>query len=109
MRGLSLGEALDRSGKVRLRYRLLARMVARSAWIECRGCGEDARIGFEADRRLYGIDPALLALLVQIALALWRYWHENKIEAPSIVPSALEPIEWESDDDDEEGVPNDAD
>jgi hypothetical protein len=89
--------------------RLLTRAVARSAWIECQGCGEDAIIGFQSDRRLYGLDPALVALLVQIALALWKYWHEQKIDTPSIVPSALEPIDWESDDDDEEGVPNDAD
>jgi len=76
--------------------------------MQCDGCGEDAIIGFQSDRRLYGIDPALLALLVQIALALWKYWHEQKIDTPSIVASALEPIDWETDDEDQ-GVSNDAD
>ena len=89
---------LDRFGNVRLRMRLLARAVARSAWIECGGCGEDAKIGFIADRRLYGLDPALIALLVQIALLLWKYWQENQIQVPSVVPSALEPVDFETED-----------
>lgn len=98
MRGLSRAEGLDRFGNVRLRMRLLARAVARSAWIDCKGCGEDAIVGFQADRRLYGIDPALVALLLQIALLLWKYWQENKIDVPSVVPSALEPVDYETED-----------
>ena len=98
MRGLSRDEGLDQFGNVRLRMRLLARAVARTAWVECRGCGEDAIIGFQADRRLHGIDPALIALLVQIALALWKYWQEQQIQVPSVVPTALEPVDFETED-----------
>lgn len=71
MRGLSLGEGLDRFGNVRLRMRLLTRAVARSAWV---------------------------ALLIQIAILLWKYWHENKIDVPSVVPSSLEPVDYETED-----------
>ena len=102
MRGLSRAEGLDRFGNVRLRMRLLARAVARSAWIKCNGCGEDAIIDFRADRRLHGIDPALVALLLQIALLLWKYWLENKIDTPSVVPSALEPVDFETEDPDDD-------
>ena len=89
---------LDRMGNVRLRMRLLARAVARSAWIKSGGGGEDAIIDFQADHRLRGIDPALVALLLQIALLLWKYWLENKIETPSVVPSTLEPVDFETED-----------
>lgn len=89
---------LDSMGNVRLRMRLLARAVARSAWVDCKGCGEDAIIGFKSDRRLQGLDPALVLLLVQIAMLLWKYWQENKIDTPSVVPSALEPVDFETED-----------
>lgn len=86
MRGLSLGEGLDRFGNVRLRMRLLTRAVARSAWVKSGSKGEDALIDFNNDPRLYGIDPAL------------KYWHENKIDVPSVVPSSLEPVDYETED-----------
>ena len=78
MRGLSLGEGLDRFGNVRLRMRLLTRAVARSAWVKSGSKGEDA--------------------LIQIAILLWKYWHENKIDVPSVVPSSLEPVDYETED-----------
>ena len=64
MRGLSLGEGLDRFGNVRLRMRLLTRAVARSAWVKSGS----------------------------------KYWHENKIDVPSVVPSSLEPVDYETED-----------
>jgi hypothetical protein len=30
-----------------------------------------------------GIDPATLFLLIQIALKLWIWWQQNKVESPS--------------------------
>lgn len=102
MRGLSRAEGLDRMGNVRLRMRLLTRAVARSAWVKSGSKGEDALIDFNNDPRLYGLDPALVALLVQIALLLWKYWHENKIEVPSVVPSADEPVDYETEDVDDD-------
>lgn len=102
MRGLSRAEGLDRMGNVRLRMRLLTRAVARSAWVRSGSKGEDAIIDFNGDPRLYGLDPALVALLLQIALLLWKYWHENKIDVPSVVPSALEPVDYETEDPDDD-------
>jgi hypothetical protein len=98
MRGLSLREGLDRFGNVRLRMRLLTRAAARSAWVKSGGKGEDAVIDFQNDPRLYGLDPALIALLVQIALLLFKYWMENRIDEPSVVPSADEPVDYETED-----------
>jgi hypothetical protein len=98
MRGLSLAEGLDRTGNVRLRLRLLTRAAARVAWVKSGGKGEDAVIVFQDDPRLYGLDPALIALLVQIALLLFKHWLENKIDEPSVVPSADEPVDYETED-----------
>jgi hypothetical protein len=100
MRGLSLAEGLDRTGNVRLRLRLLTRAAARSAWVKSGGKGEDAVIDFQNDPRLYGLDPALVALLVQIALLLFKYWMENRIDEPSVVPSVDEPVDYETEDSD---------
>jgi hypothetical protein len=102
MRGLTRNEGLDRMGNVRLRMRLLTRAAARSAWVKSGGAGEDALIDFQNDPRLYGLDPALVALLVQIALLLFRYWFENKIDEPSVVPSADEPVDYETEDVDDD-------
>ena len=53
--------------EVPLRQRVLARAAARHAWILADPKGEDATIGFKADPRIVDLDPALIALLVQIA------------------------------------------
>jgi hypothetical protein len=98
MRGLSLQEGLDRFGNVRLRMRLLTRAASRMAWVKSGGKGEDALIDFQNDPRLYGLDPALIALLVQIALLLFKYWMENRIDEPSVVPSSDEPVDYETED-----------
>jgi hypothetical protein len=100
MSGPSLREGLDRFGNVRLRIRLLTRAAARSAWVKSGGKGEDAVIDFQNDPRLYGLDPALIALLVQIALLLFKYWMENRIDEPSVVPSLDEPVDYETEDSD---------
>jgi hypothetical protein len=44
-----------------------------------------------------GIDPATLFLLIQIALKLWIWWQQNKVESPSESVDLSEPF----DDDDE--------
>jgi hypothetical protein len=98
MSGPSLREGLDRFGNVRLRMRLLTRAAARAAWVKSGGKGEDAVIDFQNDPRLYGLDPALIALLVQVALLLFKYWMENRIDEPSVVPSADEPVDYETED-----------
>jgi hypothetical protein len=92
-------KTLPMADRIRLRDRYLARRVARKVWMEC-GPGEDARMCFERDEAFYGIDPALLLLLVQIAMALFEYWRKNNIKEPSVVPSCSEPVSWEEDIDD---------
>jgi hypothetical protein len=81
--------------EVPLRERLLTRAAARHAWVKANGKGEDAIIELKADPRIVDLDPALIALLVQIALALFAYWFSMGIDEPSIVPQSEEPISWE--------------
>jgi hypothetical protein len=40
-----------------------------------------------------GIDPATLFLLIQIALKLWIWWQQNKVEIPSALIEAGEPFD----------------
>ena len=83
-----------------LQYRKLARSVARDVWMRCESCGEDAKLLFEKDPRIVGIDPALVLLLVQIAMMLFEYWMKNQIDEPSVVADYSEPVDvWTEDND----------
>ena len=43
------------------------------------------------------IDIATLMMLLKLAIDLWLYWQSKQILLPSVVPSSLEPIDWETD------------
>lgn len=84
---------------VPLRERLQTRAAARRAWIQAKGRGDEAALLLRSDPDFVEIDPALIALLVQIALALFAYWFSMAIEQPSVVPDSSEPISWEESND----------
>jgi hypothetical protein len=79
--------------------RLTAREVARQAWVRSHGSGDDARILFETNERIQKFSPATILLMIQIAMALWQWWHDRGIDEPSVVASMDEPIDWNQDDD----------
>ena len=93
-------EALLRCNMLNLRQRLLARHIARDAWIASHGNGDEAKLLFDADCRVRGLDPATILLLLQIAMLLWKWWKENNVDEPSVVASASEPVDWGDDRDD---------
>ena len=83
---------------LRLRMRLAAREIARYAWYASHGRGDDARLLFESNERIQKFSPATILLMLQIALALWRFWKDRGIDEPSVVASLDEPIDWSDDD-----------
>ena len=89
----------DRFGGLRLPGKRLARAVARHAWIESHGSGDDAVLLFRDDFRVRSLDPALIALLLQLAILLFQHWSRRKIDEPSVVGSEDEPIDWENEND----------
>ncbi len=78
--------------------RLAAREVARQSWIISRGKGDEARLWFENNERIRKFSPATILVMLQIAIALWQWWHDRKINEPSVVASLDEPIDWNDDD-----------
>ena len=96
---------------IRFRDRIRARNAARDLWIARKsdpavaelvsrayGGDEDAAHQlFASHPELVGIDPATLFLLIQIAIKLWIWWQKNKVESPSEVIEAGEPIGGEED------------
>jgi hypothetical protein len=74
------------------RERRIARSAARRAWIEANGSGDDALAIFGQDPRIVGLDPALIALLIQIAIKLIEYWIKNNTDEPSEVWQPGEPF-----------------
>ena len=47
---------------------------------------QDARV-----QRIAKLDPATIALFLQIAVMLWKWWRDRKVSDPSVVASAGEP------------------
>ena len=78
--------------------RLAAREIARYAWVMSHGRGDDARLLFEKNERIQKFSPATILLMLQLALALWRFWKDRGIDEPSAVASRDEPIDWSDDD-----------
>jgi len=89
------GIYVDRFGGIRPPGKRLAYAVARRAFLTADRCGDNARLEFEKDPRIRGLDPAVIQLLLAIALLLIQYWIQQQIDEPSVVPTGLEPIDWE--------------
>ncbi len=99
--------------RLKLSDRFAARRAAREIWIASKTDAELAKLvkqavdGDEDAQKLLfathpempvGIDPATLFLLIQIALKLWIWWQQNKIEDPTAKTIPGEPFDDESDD-----------
>jgi hypothetical protein len=53
-----------------------------------------ARMLFQSDprvQRIAKLDPATIALFLQVAVMLWQWWRDNKISEPSVVAMSGEP------------------
>ena len=93
--------------RLKLSDRFAARRAAREIWIASKTDAELAKLvkqavdGDEDAQKLLfashpempvGIDPATLFLLIQIALKLWIWWQQNKVESPSESVAEGEPF-----------------
>jgi hypothetical protein len=96
--------------RLKLADRFAARRAAREIWIASKTDAEVAKLvkqavdGDEDAQKLLfathpempvGIDPATLFLLIQIALKLWIWWQQNKVEIPSESVGLGEPFDDE--------------
>jgi hypothetical protein len=84
--------------RLTLRQRRDARRVARECWMTAGGDIELAESLMRARPEFTSIDPQTLLLLLQIALQLWKWWKENNVSEPSVIPSVVEPGDWLDDD-----------
>ena len=80
-----------------IRQRIQARRMARACWIRSNADVQQAELLFRSAPEMQAIDPALILLLVKIAIELFMYWQSHKISEPSAVPSELEPGDWSDD------------
>lgn len=94
--------------RLKLADRRAARRAAREIWIASKTDASLAKLvkqavdGDEDAQKLLfathpempvGIDPATLFLLIQIALKLWIWWQQNKVEIPSATVGVGEPFD----------------
>ena len=94
--------------RLKLSDRRAARRAAREIWIASKQDASVAKLvrqaveGDEDAQKLLfathpempvGIDPATLFLLIQIALKLWIWWQQNKVESPSATVGVGEPFD----------------
>jgi hypothetical protein len=75
------------------------RLHARAAFIKSGGSVEDAISLFQEDAEMRSIDPAMIALIVQIAIAFFEYWSSRNLTEPSVVADLLEPYIMEESND----------
>jgi len=75
---------------LRRRHKRLAREIAREAIIATRGDSEAALVYFRNHPRVFAIDPAIVMLMIQIAIALWKLWQSRNVSEPSVVASSDE-------------------
>lgn len=86
--------------RLRRRERQYARSLARQCFIEANGDVSAAELLFHARSQTVSIDPALLALLIQFAMMLFKWWLEKEIQEPSVVASSDEPGFYDEDEND---------
>lgn len=86
--------------RLRRRERQYARSLARQCFIEANGDQATFETLFNARARTVSIDPAMLALLIQLALMLFKWWIEKEIQEPSVVASSDEPGYFDEDEND---------
>jgi hypothetical protein len=67
------------------------RLHARSAFMRSGGSVEDAIWLFQEDAEIRSIDPAMITLIIQIAIAFFEYWRSRNLREPSIVADLAEP------------------
>jgi len=94
--------------RLKLADRRAARQAAREIWIASKTDAQVAKLlkqaveGDEDAQKLLfathpempmSIDPATLFLLIQIALQLWIWWQQNKVESPSQSVDSSEPFD----------------
>jgi hypothetical protein len=65
-------------GKLRLRNRRLAVRLARKYNEQFNGDTEQIRDAVQKDQALVGIDPAMVILLVQLVMAVIKYFQDRK-------------------------------
>ena len=79
------------SNRLKLVDRIKARQAARQAWIASKQQGEDAILLVQQDSHIAKLDPATIALIIQIAIMLFKFWQSRQIDEPSVVIQADEP------------------
>lgn len=80
-----------------LHKRLQVRAAARRAWIQSKGHADAALLILKHDMDLE-IDPVLVQLIIQIAMALFVYWFLSETHDPDVSPDSAEPVNWEHSD-----------
>ena len=75
------------------------RLHARAAFIKSGGSVEDAISLFQEDAEIRSIDPAMIALIIQIAIAFFEFWQSRNLTEPSVVADLSEPYIMEDDND----------
>lgn len=76
--------------KLKREQKKLTREVARDLWIQFAGDIVKCRRAFRKDPRLVGFDISTIALMLQIALTLWRLWKGWNMSEPPIVATQAE-------------------
>jgi hypothetical protein len=66
-------------------------MIARKHYISLYQDRDAFEQAVSRDDALVGIDPAVVILLIKLALALFDWWMQNSVRVPSVIAMSDEP------------------
>ncbi len=87
---------------LRRRQRLLGYRATRNAWMRCGGNLQVAEVMLKEELKLCGFNPAVIALILQMAYLAWQLWKELNVDDPESTPSLSTPGGWVLENDDDE-------
>jgi hypothetical protein len=88
---------LEARRKLTLGERRLVYGIARDCYIRNPSDGEQFKIDFENHPDAVGFSPILIQIAIELAIILFRWWVENHLTIPSVVPSASDPGFFDAD------------
>jgi hypothetical protein len=80
-----------------LQERRLVYGVARDCYIRDHSDKETFENNFRNHPDAVGFSPELIILAIRLAFVLFEWWFSNKLDVPSVVPSASDPGFFDSD------------
>jgi len=77
--------------RLTLAERRLVYGAARDCYLRRQNDIEQCKVDFQNHTDIVGFSQILIELAIQLAVALFRWWLDNRLSVPCVIPSASDP------------------